>query len=76
MMNLSSLISEIDSDISIDKSLFVSSITSDSRKVVEGSLFLAVPGEKSHGALFIDDAISRGATSIIFGFITNLLPSF
>ncbi|WP_313813530.1 UDP-N-acetylmuramoyl-tripeptide--D-alanyl-D-alanine ligase [Glutamicibacter sp.] len=39
----------------------VSSATTDSREVVQGSLFVAKPGEFSDGHAFIDSALSRGA---------------
>lgn len=43
----------------------VDSICSDSRRVQEGSLFVAVPGAGGHGDQFITDAVSRGAKVII-----------
>ncbi|MGB7816209.1 MAG: UDP-N-acetylmuramoyl-L-alanyl-D-glutamate--2,6-diaminopimelate ligase [Methylotenera sp.] len=42
------------------------SITSDSRKVVPGSLFLAYPGEKSDGRNYIADAIKNGASAVLW----------
>ena len=41
------------------------SITSDSRKVIPGSLFVAVRGYSSDGHNYIADAIAKGATGII-----------
>ena len=40
-------------------------ITQDSRKVVEGSLYFAVPGAKVDGAKFIPDVIRSGAAAIV-----------
>ncbi len=40
-------------------------ITCDSRQVVAGSLFVAVPGHKADGAQYVDDAIRRGASAIV-----------
>lgn len=37
----------------------------DSRRVVPGSLFFALPGLKSDGSRFIDEAVSRGALAVI-----------
>ena len=37
----------------------------DSRRVVPGSLFFALPGLKSDGNRFIDEAIARGAVAVI-----------
>ena len=37
----------------------------DSRRVIEGALFVALPGEKTDGTQFIDAAIDRGAAAIV-----------
>lgn len=44
----------------------VKSMTSDSRKVQSGSLFLAYPGDKTDGRNYIADAISNGASAVIW----------
>ena len=43
----------------------ITAICYDSRKVVEGALFVALPGEKADGTEFIDSAIDRGAAAIV-----------
>src|SRR5216684_1628988 len=43
----------------------ITSVTADSRLVVPGALFVAVPGFKTDGAKFIDSAVSRGAAAIV-----------
>ncbi len=43
----------------------VTGIAYDSRHVVEGSLFVALPGEKIDGAHYIDAAIDKGAVAVI-----------
>lgn len=43
----------------------VASVASDSRMVVPGSLFVAVPGEKTDGRLFVADAISKGCLAVV-----------
>ncbi len=40
-------------------------ITCDSRQVAAGSRFVAIPGHKTDGAQFVDDAIRRGAAAIV-----------
>ena len=45
--------------------LDVSEVVCDSRKAVEGSLFLAVPGETTDGFLFAREAVSNGAVAVI-----------
>ncbi len=44
----------------------IKSITADSRKVVQGSLFLAYAGEKSDGRHYIADAIKNGASAVLW----------
>ncbi len=43
----------------------VREIAYDSRKVVDGGLFVAIRGTREDGALFIEDARQRGATAIV-----------
>lgn len=43
----------------------ISGISSASSRVEQGDLFVALPGAHSHGATFIDAAISRGAAAIL-----------
>lgn len=43
----------------------VSEVTADSRECTPGSLFAAIPGTKVHGADFVQDAIARGARSLL-----------
>jgi UDP-N-acetylmuramoyl-L-alanyl-D-glutamate--2,6-diaminopimelate ligase len=38
----------------------------DSRQVMPGDLFIAIPGKTVDGRRFIDDAISRGATAVVW----------
>src|SRR5690606_34235119 len=45
----------------------VMGITSDSRKVEPGFVFVAVKGTKTDGTRFIDDAVARGAIAVIAG---------
>ncbi len=40
-------------------------ITSDSRAVVPGAFFVAVPGSQADGHTFVDDAIRRGAVVVL-----------
>jgi len=39
----------------------VTAVCSDSRKAAQGSLFVALPGPKTHGAKFIGEAIAGAA---------------
>jgi UDP-N-acetylmuramoyl-L-alanyl-D-glutamate--2,6-diaminopimelate ligase len=63
-MQLEALLTNIVEEASIP-SIDITHLTSDSRQVVKGSLFFAVPGEKVDGHDFIEQAISQGAEAII-----------
>jgi UDP-N-acetylmuramoyl-L-alanyl-D-glutamate--2,6-diaminopimelate ligase len=45
----------------------ISGIVMDSRRVVPGNLFFALPGLRTDGASYIDEAISRGAVAVVTG---------
>jgi UDP-N-acetylmuramoyl-L-alanyl-D-glutamate--2,6-diaminopimelate ligase len=45
----------------------ISGLTADSRKVLPGTLFVAIAGNKADGKGFIADAIARGASAIVSG---------
>lgn len=49
----------------------ISGLVMDSRRVVPGTLFFALPGLRADGAMFIDEAINRGAVAIV----THKLPT-
>lgn len=53
---------ELSLDISADA--VVTGITHDSRDVVAGDLYVAIPGLKNHGIEFISQAISNGAVAV------------
>ncbi len=45
--------------------LDIAGITADSRQVVPGDLFAALPGAKADGRTFIADAVARGAVAVL-----------
>ncbi|MFX8712090.1 Mur ligase domain-containing protein, partial [Acinetobacter baumannii] len=50
----------------------VAGLTSDSRKVGAGDVFVALSGTKADGAQFARDAVARGAVAIIAAEDANL----
>jgi UDP-N-acetylmuramoyl-L-alanyl-D-glutamate--2,6-diaminopimelate ligase len=50
----------------------ISGLVLDSRRVVPGTLFFALPGLRADGATFIDEAVSRGAVAVV----TQRMPAF
>ena len=43
----------------------ISGLVIDSRRVAPGNLFFALPGLRADGAMFIDEAMSRGAVAVV-----------
>ena len=43
----------------------ISGLAMDSRRVMPGNLFFALPGRRTDGSSFLDEAISRGAVAIV-----------
>jgi UDP-N-acetylmuramoyl-L-alanyl-D-glutamate--2,6-diaminopimelate ligase len=43
----------------------ISGLVMDSRRVVPGNLFFALPGLRSDGMSFVDEAVSRGASAVV-----------
>ena len=67
MKILKDIIYGIDLDsIKGDTNVIIKSIEFDSRKVVQGSLFVAIKGESVDGHAFIDKAIKNGASAVIY----------
>ena len=50
----------------------VNGLTGDSRQVMPGFLFAALPGTQTDGRLFIDDALSKGAIAVLAPLGTEL----
>jgi len=64
--NLKNLMAGVDTtDFLGDFNLQINHIAFDSRKVCEGGLFVAIPGENFNGETFIKDALDKGAIAII-----------
>ena len=65
-MTISALLSGIgDVDVIGDSSCEINGIAFDSRKVLEGFLFAALPGTTVDGHRFIATAIANGATAVL-----------
>ena len=53
----------------------ISGLVIDSRRVVPGTLFFALPGLRADGASFIDEAVSRGAVAVVTQKMPALPPA-
>ena len=53
-------------DANLEKiSLLIKGISLNSNDVIQGDLFVALPGENSHGSKFIDSAVANGAIAVL-----------
>lgn len=65
-MSLNCLLTDLFGDLYIsDSSISINGITTDSRKVVSGNLFIAICGIDKNGIDYIDEAINKGAVAIV-----------
>lgn len=64
-MHLSNLIASNDDLALYGRDVDITGITADSRNVKPGFLFIAIPGTKYDGRVFINEAIHRGAVALI-----------
>ncbi len=62
---LLSIISGSGQSADMDGHELVTGISIDSRSVRPGDAFFALPGERSHGFLFADDAVAAGASCVV-----------
>jgi UDP-N-acetylmuramoyl-L-alanyl-D-glutamate--2,6-diaminopimelate ligase len=53
----------------------ITGLVTDSRRILPGSLFFALPGLRTDGHAFINDVIARGAAAIISGQPVSGLPA-
>ena len=53
----------------------IAGLVIDSRRVVPGALFFALPGLRADGASFIDEAVSRGAVAVVSQRMPALPPA-
>jgi UDP-N-acetylmuramoyl-tripeptide--D-alanyl-D-alanine ligase len=62
---LSSLAADLGLETSDDPGVAVSRVTTDSRAVRPGDLFVGIPGEAFDGNAFVGDAIAAGAVAVV-----------
>jgi UDP-N-acetylmuramoyl-L-alanyl-D-glutamate--2,6-diaminopimelate ligase len=53
----------------------ISGLVIDSRRVVPGTLFFALPGRRADGMSFVDEAVARGAVAIVAQKMPALTPA-
>lgn len=50
--------------LTVSGEIMVSGITHDSREVLHGDIYVAIPGMKNHGIEFLNDAVASGAVAV------------
>ena len=55
----------VNGDVVGDSTTLITGVSITSKEVQKGDLFIALPGEKSHGADFVSEAISLGAVAVL-----------
>ncbi|HVW20549.1 MAG TPA: UDP-N-acetylmuramoyl-L-alanyl-D-glutamate--2,6-diaminopimelate ligase [Opitutaceae bacterium] len=53
----------------------VTGIALDSRRVVPGNIFFALPGRRADGVSFVDEAVSRGAAAVVAPKLPPISPA-
>jgi len=56
--------------------LEIKHVSFDSRKIRQGGLFVAVPGQRKDGKIFIEEAVKNGAIAVVTQSPLETLPSF
>jgi UDP-N-acetylmuramoyl-L-alanyl-D-glutamate--2,6-diaminopimelate ligase len=74
-MKISDLAGPETNDLGAAAAIDVTGITSDSRKVKPGDLFVALSGTKADGSAFVADAVSKGAAAVIVAAGTTIEAS-
>ena len=73
-LRLSQLLAGL-ADISVGDDVTVTGIKLDSREVLTGDLFIALPGTKQHGNTYIEEAVRLGAAAVVYDAATDLPAS-
>lgn len=58
-----------------DWSVRITCVVTDSRRIIPGALFFALPGLRAHGHAFLDEAIARGAAAVVSDEPVSGLPA-
>lgn len=73
-MRLDHLLSKIGLYVEHSSDVEIIDMALDSRKVTDGSLFLAIQGSNGHGLDYIDEAITNGAVAVLYDQWSGELP--
>ena len=72
-LSLNEIIKVTNADSNSAENIFFEGVTTDSRKIAKGVLFVALKGEKFNGENFAQDALNKGAAAVI---VSKTAPNF
>ncbi len=64
-LSLSEIVKVTGAKVNADTEIFFEGVTTDSREITEGVLFVALKGEKFNGEDFAEDALKKGASAVL-----------
>ena len=64
-LSLNEVIKVTNAESNSSENIFFDGVTTDSRKIVDGTLFVALKGEKFNGEDFVEDSFKKGATAAL-----------
>ncbi|MBE8955289.1 MAG: UDP-N-acetylmuramoyl-tripeptide--D-alanyl-D-alanine ligase [Quinella sp. 2Q5] len=74
-LSLSEVVQVTGADCNSDAEIFFDSVTTDSRKVTAGALFVGLKGENFNGESFACDAFNKGAIAVLVSRNAKRLPN-
>ena len=72
-LNLNEIIKVTNAETDSSENIYFSGVTTDSRKITDGVLFVALKGEKFNGENFAQDALNKGAAAVL---VSKTAPNF
>ena len=64
-LSLAEVVKATGANSNTDKEIIFSGVTTDSRKIIDGVLFVALKGEKFNGEDFAEDSLKKGAAAVL-----------
>ena len=64
-LNLNEIVKVTNAETNFLENIFFEGVTTDSRKITEGVLFVALKGENFNGEDFAQDALNKGAAAVL-----------
>ncbi len=72
-LSLNEIVKVTNAETNSAENIFFTGVTTDSRKISDGVLFVALKGEKFNGETFAQDALNKGAAAVL---VSKSAPNF